>query len=181
MRFCSNCGAGYKIAFHVYPKNCGCGHIAYSNPNPVAVLLQPVKAVDGKIGILVGRRNIHPCKGEWNLIGGYVDNTGESAEVAAAREYHEETGLISKEDIEWESGFYEAMFTKASGRGSLLIFFRSTIMLSVSDLERFKPNYECTELKVVWEPTDLCFPYHTDALKYFYTMLNAGFYADDYN
>jgi ADP-ribose pyrophosphatase YjhB (NUDIX family) len=48
--------------------------------------------------LLLARRGTEPAKGEWDTIGGFVDEY-ESAEEAVARETQEETGLeVSKTD-----------------------------------------------------------------------------------
>ena len=62
--------------------------MAYQNPVPAtAVIVQ-----DGNGSLLLVRRAGEPCPGRWCLPGGFVE-ADESAEVAAARELEEETGL----------------------------------------------------------------------------------------
>lgn len=47
---------------------------------------------DGKLKILIGRRNMDPGRGEWSLYGGFVASD-ESVDDAASRTLHELTGL----------------------------------------------------------------------------------------
>jgi 8-oxo-dGTP diphosphatase len=42
--------------------------------------------------LLLGRRNIDPCKGLWSFFSGYMER-GEKVELAAVREVKEETNL----------------------------------------------------------------------------------------
>ena len=64
-----------------------CGFKDWGNPKPcVAVLV----VQDGRL--LLARRAVEPAKGEWDVLGGFID-AGETAEHAAAREMLEETGL----------------------------------------------------------------------------------------
>lgn len=65
-----------------------CGYIHYRNPIPAVGVV--VKRDDG---VVLVRRKFEPCAGYWGLPAGYME-MGESAEEAAIRECHEETGLI---------------------------------------------------------------------------------------
>jgi ADP-ribose pyrophosphatase YjhB (NUDIX family)/GNAT superfamily N-acetyltransferase len=64
-----------------------CGYVHYVNPVPaVGILIE----MDG--GIVLIRRNNPPHQGRWALPSGFIE-ADESAEEAAIREAHEETGL----------------------------------------------------------------------------------------
>jgi 8-oxo-dGTP diphosphatase len=69
-----------------------CGFIFYRNPVPAVGVLV---ALDGKV-VLV-RRRYEPRAGCWALPAGFME-LGESAEDAAIRECHEETGLLVRVD-----------------------------------------------------------------------------------
>lgn len=64
-----------------------CGYVHYVNPVPaVGILIE----MDG--GVVLIRRGQPPHQGEWTLPSGFIE-ADESAEAAAIREAHEETGL----------------------------------------------------------------------------------------
>jgi len=133
----------------------------YKNPTPVAVALIRVKnrPEDSKAqGLLVGRRTIDPCKGEFSFPGGYVDEL-ESAEVAAARELQEETGIIVPAE------HFRPVATRITPQNRVLIFCFTETTLLRSDLHQFTPNNECDALSVRDQFDTLCFPTHTDVLR----------------
>ena len=66
-----------------------CGFIFYRNPVPAVGV---VVALEGKLALV--RRRYEPRAGCWALPAGFME-LGESAEDAAIRECHEETGLGS--------------------------------------------------------------------------------------
>lgn len=89
--FCPRDGARLESSFHSdgrFLPTCGhCGFVDYGNPKPcVAVLITQ----QGQL--LLARRAVEPCKGMWDIPGGFVDH-GETAEEAVSREMLEETGL----------------------------------------------------------------------------------------
>ena len=69
---------------------CGAAVEFYRNPVPAVDLLIEIDAPDGRPALVLIERR-HPPLG-WALPGGFI-GIGESAEQAAAREAHEETGL----------------------------------------------------------------------------------------
>jgi NAD+ diphosphatase len=64
-----------------------CGFVDYQNPKPT---VDVVIVADGRI--LLGRRAHEPRKGEWDIVGGFID-AAETSEDAVIREVFEETGL----------------------------------------------------------------------------------------
>lgn len=86
-RFCPFCGQPTKPVTGTPHRNCSdCGETDYQNPAP-AVCVAAIR--DGKI--LLSLRAREPKKGQWDLVGGFVD-VGENVEEAAHREVREETG-----------------------------------------------------------------------------------------
>lgn len=65
-----------------------CGYVHFTDPK-VGVGVAVVE--DGRI--LLVRRAMNPERGKWSLPAGYVDQ-GDDPRLTAAREAHEETGLI---------------------------------------------------------------------------------------
>jgi 8-oxo-dGTP diphosphatase len=61
-------------------------------PVAVAVDLPLLTVRSGRLCVLLVRRADHPEKGKWAMPGGFL-NPDESADMAAVRELHEETGL----------------------------------------------------------------------------------------
>lgn len=161
-KFCRHCGQRH-VEFES-PQQCpSCKEMTWHSPKPVAVMLQPVLRDlghgDGPVGILVGKRGIWPKLGEWNLIGGYVDPTDTSIEMAAARELFEETGVsVSATEVTMKHSF-------GDGKCSLVFCVSDKIAYLDEVMEQFVPNHECPEIRVAWEPEELCFPSHTRALK----------------
>ncbi|MHC2995063.1 MAG: NUDIX hydrolase [Candidatus Atribacteria bacterium] len=68
-----------------------CGKIYYENPTPVVAVV----ARDDKGRIVLIKRKIEPCKGEWALPSGFME-IEESSTQAVLRELAEETGLEGK-------------------------------------------------------------------------------------
>ena len=162
--FCKFCGAEHTDK--IYPKTCLiCNHTTWINPTPVAVLLQPVYDGYGRYGILIGRRNIEPHIDKWNLIGGYIDTSDKDVIRAAARELQEETGFIAA------ASSINLFWSFSDGR-FLLIFCENSEAILLNDLQRFVPNSECTQVSVAWEPRELCFESHTEALRRWFNIQN---------
>src|SRR5262249_39273074 len=113
---CSYCGTRYPDGVS-WPRTCtNCGETTWSNPLPVAVVLQPVALDDGRTGVVLIRRDIEPFRGELALPGGFIE-TGESWREAAIREFSEETGIRA------EPGEVQLFDVHSSFNGfSLLVF-----------------------------------------------------------
>ena len=93
---CIHCG--HPLPDHVGHQKCGqCNQWNYRNPIPVVALVlrswEPrCLALHDHAGVLVIRRGIEPCKGQWSFPGGFIDY-GESWQQAACRETQEEVGV----------------------------------------------------------------------------------------
>ncbi|MFF1656414.1 NUDIX domain-containing protein, partial [Streptomyces sp. NPDC058255] len=89
---CSSCGAPYGEGVSGWPRTCAvCGTVAYRNPLPVAVALQPVYDARGT-ALVVITRTIAPARGGIALPGGFIDHR-EDWRHAVVRELKEETGI----------------------------------------------------------------------------------------
>ena len=94
IKFCPYCG--YELVRKMLEGRkrlyCSrCGKIYYENPTPVVAII----ARDNEGKILLIKRKIEPCKGEWALPSGFME-LDESPIEAALRELAEETGLKGK-------------------------------------------------------------------------------------
>ncbi len=91
IKYCPYCG--YKLARKMLEGRrrlycSGCEKIYYENPTPVVAVI----ARDDEGKVLLIKRKIGPCKGEWALPSGFME-INESTIEAALRELAEETGL----------------------------------------------------------------------------------------
>ncbi len=116
--YCPHCGAALERRFtegrdrEVCP---ACGFVFYRNPVPaVGVVVE----LDEQV-VLV-QRKYEPRAGYWALPAGFME-LGESAEEAAIRECHEETGLLVQ--IDHLLGVYSFGFGEQSG---LVIVYAAT-------------------------------------------------------
>lgn len=151
---CHYCGTEYFAM--VWPRHCDqCGLDTYRNPLPVAVLLVPVGE-----GLLVVKRGIEPKKGFDALPGGYLE-CDESWQQGAVRELREETG------IEIDSKNVKLVDVVSSPSNSLLVFCRVPIQ-DISCLDKFVPNHEVPEMRIIIQPVELAFDSHTDMVRLFF-------------
>lgn len=96
-KFCPFCGKPNRPMPGTKHRTCPeCRENDYLNPAP-AVSLAAIR--DGKV--LLSLRAGPPKKGEWDLVGGFVD-AGETVEEALRREVLEETGC-RLEDVRFEA------------------------------------------------------------------------------
>lgn len=89
--FCPTCGgslAAEDDGERHRPHCIQCRRFFYHNPVPATCCF--VRRADG--ALLLVKRGVEPCKGEWSLPGGFME-VGENAEESARRELLEETGL----------------------------------------------------------------------------------------
>jgi len=128
-----------------------CGFVFYRNPVPAVGV---VVALDERV-VLV-RRRYAPRAGYWALPAGYME-LGESAEEAAIREFHEETGLLVQ--IDHLLGVYSFGFGEGSG---LVIIYAATAVggeLQAGDDATEAGTYSLDAL-----PTPLAFRTHLQAM-----------------
>jgi 8-oxo-dGTP pyrophosphatase MutT (NUDIX family) len=152
---CSSCGAAYP-GNPGWPRTCAsCGDIAYGNPLPVAVLVQPIE----DDGVLVIRRGIPPV-GKLALPGGFIDHA-EAWRAAAARELREEAQVVIDPDTIRE------LRVLSADDGSLLVFGVAP-PLREADLPPFTPNEETQDRLVIHAFMELAFPLHTQVLREWY-------------
>lgn len=164
---CSACGAAYAPD-QPWPRRCAqCGTIAYRNPLPVAVLVQPVR--DGqRIGVLVIRRTVEPRSGWLALPGGFIEY-GETWQEACAREAYEEAALCVNPDT-------ITVLRVASTPRNLAVFGQGAL-IDLADLPPFTPNQEASERLVLYSPAELAFPLHSALLAQ--TLSDYGEPTDD--
>ncbi|MFF8867055.1 NUDIX domain-containing protein [Streptomyces sp. NPDC015139] len=154
---CSNCGAPYGEGVSGWPRSCPhCGTVAYRNPLPVAVALQPVYDTKGT-ALVVITRTIAPARGGIALPGGYIDDR-EDWKQAVVRELKEETGIdAAARDVR----LVDAM---SSPDGHLLLFG----LLPERPAEGLPPS-DATDETEGWHllrrAEELAFPLHTLAAR----------------
>ncbi|MFA4845133.1 MAG: NUDIX domain-containing protein [Patescibacteria group bacterium] len=162
----SSC-CGYRFEGNAYPRVCQCcDNEFWDNPTPVIAVLQPI--VDDELlrGLVVIRRSIKPCIGELALPGGFLEI--EPWQVGGARELNEE-GVA---EIHPESllPFAPYPFDSPRNRRRLMIFCVAK-PIHETKLPPFRPNPETSERLIIWEPTELCFATHTEAVRRFFETL----------
>ncbi|MFF3644987.1 NUDIX domain-containing protein [Streptomyces sp. NPDC002564] len=152
---CSSCGAPYGDRPPGRPRTCAaCGAVAYRNPLPVAVALQPVYDTQGT-GLVVVTRTIAPARGGTALPGGFVDDR-EDWRDAVVRELKEETGIgAESRDVR----LADAM----SAPDGYLLLFGVLPERPAADLPTSTPTDETEGWDILRRPDELAFPLHTVA------------------
>jgi ADP-ribose pyrophosphatase YjhB (NUDIX family) len=90
-RFCPFCGKPNRKLTGARHRKCpSCGLHDWRNPAP-AVGCAILRSSGGRTHVLLSRRAGPPKKGEWDLVGGFIE-AGETPEEAVRREVEEETG-----------------------------------------------------------------------------------------
>ncbi len=138
----------------------------FKNPIPVAVLVVPVVAVDPrdgveKLGVLAVRRGIEPQKGFLALPGGYMGY--ETWRAAGRRELLEETGVCISPETP-----IELLGIESVRESTRIILFGQTPPVREEEIAGFTPNDEVPELRILFQPEELAFSTHTDAVKEFF-------------
>ncbi len=150
---CSGCGAPYGEHLTGWPRGCSaCGNVAYRNPLPVAIALQPVYDTHGT-GLVVVTRAIAPARGGLALPGGYIDDR-EDWRHAVVRELKEETGIsAASHDV-------RIVESLSSPDGHVLLFGLLPER-PAADLPESVPTDETEGWELLYRPVELCFPLHT--------------------
>jgi 8-oxo-dGTP diphosphatase len=128
-----------------------CGFIFYRNPVPAVGV---VVALEGRV-VLV-RRRYEPRAGCWALPAGFME-LGESAEDAAIRECHEETGLLVRVD------HLLGVYSYGEGqRTGILIIYAATA--TGGELVAADDATEAGVFALDALPTPMAFPTHLQAI-----------------
>lgn len=153
--YCARCGTAMERRLvddrerDVCP---ACGFILYRNPVPAVGV---VVALDDKL-VLV-RRRYEPRAGCWALPAGFME-LGESAEEAAMRECHEETGLLVRVD------HLLGVYSIGSGQGTgLLIIYAATA--TGGELTAADDATEAGVFATDALPEPMAFPTHLQAIE----------------
>ncbi|TGA99706.1 NUDIX domain-containing protein [Streptomyces sp. MZ04] len=154
---CSSCGAPYGEHLPGWPRTCpACGAVAYRNPLPVAVALQPVYDTKGT-ALVVVTRTIAPARGGVALPGGFIDDR-EDWRHAVVRELKEETGIsAASHDVR----LAEAL----SAPDGYLLLFGLLPERPAAELPRSAPTDETDGWHLLHRPAELAFPLHTLAVR----------------
>ena len=160
---CSSC-CGRYFEGNAYPRVCPCcGNQFWDNPVPVVVVLQPILSESKRKGLVVIRRAIEPCIGQLALPGGFLEI--EPWQVGAARELEEEG--VAKTPVSKLNPFAPFPFASSSNNTRLNLFCEA-LPIWESQLPPFVPNHEVSERIIIWDPIELCFPTHTEAVRQFF-------------
>ncbi|WP_190192902.1 NUDIX domain-containing protein [Streptomyces minutiscleroticus] len=154
---CSSCGAPYGDAVSGWPRTCpSCGTVAYRNPLPVAVALQPVYDTEGT-ALVVVTRAIAPRRGGVALPGGFIDHQ-EDWRAAVVRELKEETGIDA-------AGRDVRLATAMSSSDGHLLLFGLLPERPAADLPESAATDETEGWHLLRRPAELAFPLHTAAAR----------------
>lgn len=157
---CAFCGSSFGDQ-RGWPRTCAsCHRTTYRNPLPVAVLLLPVRRGE-RTGLLAIRRGIEPARGQLALPGGYVED-GESWPAAACREAREEA------DVWVDPATVTTFDARSNPAGDRVLLFALAPVVDEASLPAFTPTGETSERTVIFEPQELAFSLHTEAVaRYF--------------
>ena len=96
-----------------------------------------------ELKVLLLKRNFQPAKGEWSLMGGFVEN-GESIDEAAKRILNQLTGLS---DVYMEQLYAFGDLERDPGARIISIAYFALIKINASDLELVK-NHGATWIPI---------------------------------
>ncbi|MFI6089967.1 NUDIX domain-containing protein [Streptomyces sp. NPDC051218] len=154
---CSSCGTPYGDHLSAWPRTCpACGTVAYRNPLPVAVALQPVYDTKGT-ALVVVTRTIAPARGAVALPGGFIDDR-EDWRDAVVRELAEETGIsAASRDVRLADAL--------SAPDGYLLLLGLLPERPVAELPDPAPTGETEGWHLLYRPAELAFPLHTLAAR----------------
>ncbi|OIK00531.1 NUDIX hydrolase [Streptomyces colonosanans] len=154
---CSSCGAPYGEGVFGWPRTCAaCGTVAYRNPLPVAVALQPVYDTQGA-ALVVITRTISPARGGVALPGGFIGQR-EDWQHAVVRELREETGIEA-------AGRDVRLVDAMSSPDGHLLLFGLLPERTAADLPPSVRTDETEGWHLLRRPAELAFPLHTLAVQ----------------
>lgn len=102
----------------------------------------------------MAQRAISPHVGGWALIGGHIENNGETVEEGAIREFLEETSRHTGTNP-------RLVESRANGHGHLLMVVEHD-PIEADYFIRGTPCKENLALGILWDARELCFDIHTD-------------------
>jgi 8-oxo-dGTP pyrophosphatase MutT (NUDIX family) len=148
-------------------KHCNaCNTTDWLNPRPIAVAITQVyddtDPTHPALGVLIGQRGIEPKRGLYGLPSGWVEYTDHNYEQAAVREQSEEVQFSQVTGSRVVPG--GLLCSLPGDPGQILAFSATSVAIALSTLQYFVPNAECPAVRVAWEPEQLCFNSHTQAL-----------------
>lgn len=168
---CAFCGNRFPEPVVRYAKCAACGNETWISPFPVSVLILPVESADGALGVLLVRRGIEPCRGQWCLPGGYLQQD-ESLETGAFRENQEESTVKLPPD--WPIRLTHSRPVAADTK-QIIVFCEAQPIAETLLPDPFKPSDEETEaIMVTRQPIKLCFGTHTEALRMYFDRPEAA-------
>ncbi|GHJ39004.1 DNA mismatch repair protein MutT [Streptomyces sp. TS71-3] len=126
--------------------------MAYRNPLPVAVALQPVYDSKGT-SLVVVTRSIAPARGGTALPGGFIDDR-EDWRHAVVRELKEETGIDA-------AGRDVRLVDAVSSPDGHLLLFGLLPERPAPELPQSAPTSETEGWDLLRRPAELAFPLHT--------------------
>lgn len=129
----------------------------YENPTPVSVAVVRVNTTQG-IKVVIVKRGLSPFAGEYCLPCGYVDKM-ENAQMAAARELFEETG------IDLAVADFTIIDSKISTRNTILLFCLYKHILEENEIDFNFKNEETLELSLGDKSTNYCFKTHNEVIE----------------
>ncbi|MFE1443755.1 NUDIX domain-containing protein [Streptomyces sp. NPDC058739] len=154
---CSSCGAPYREGISGWPRTCPvCAAVAYRNPLPVAVALQPVYDTRGT-ALVVITRTVPPARGGIALPGGYIDDR-EDWRQALVRELWEETGIEA-------AGRDVRLVDAMSAPDGHLLLFGALPERPADGLPQSAATDETEGWQLLRRSEELAFPLHTLAVR----------------